>query len=61
MKQIRQVISLRIPTRLLKLVKILATNDNVSINEEINRLIEFGIKTYMDKSVKNEDLILNNN
>lgn len=58
MNDIRQMFCLRIPTRLLKIVKIIATSDDVSVNEEIIRLMELGIKSYMNKSVENEDLVL---
>ncbi len=58
---IKQTLSLRIPIRLLNIVKIIAKSDEVSVNQELIKLIELGIKNFMDKSINNDELILKDN
>lgn len=58
MKESRQLVSFRMPLKLLELVRLISATDGVSVNQELIKLVELGIKTYMNKSFKNEDLIL---
>jgi len=42
----------RVPKELLAKIKILATDNGVSINEEINQLVALGIESYLSKMIE---------
>ena len=43
-------ITFRIPKYLMTKVKILANENNISINKQLLELIEFGIKSFIEKT-----------
>ena len=43
-------VTFRIPKYLITKVKVLANQNNISVNKELIELVEFGIKYFLEKS-----------
>lgn len=51
-------ITFRIPKYLISNVKVLANQNNISVNKQLVELVEFGIKYFLEKI--NDDRIIKN-
>ena len=58
MSDYKKSVNFRMPLKLINIVKIISIKNGNSFNEELIRLVELGVKSFMNQSEINEKLIL---